>query len=160
MRVAFLGSMEPKEAIEVMEHLLELCADGVEGYRHAAEGMTDPALRRELHARSAEREEIVAVLTNALVELGHKPRHHGTVLGAAHRRWMDFLARAKHDPTLTLLDECARGEHDTIEAFVRAAGRPLPAPVLDVVRTQLGRVIRAGAALRETIEREEPAHSL
>lgn len=151
--------MSRDPSIEVLEHLLELCADGVEGYRRAAAGVADAALRRELMALSSEREEILEVLANALVELGRRPRHHGTLLGAAHRRWMDVLARTKTDPTLSLLDECARGEHDTIEAFVRAVGQPLPDHVIEIVRPQLGRVLAASGVLRMVIEREEVSHA-
>ena len=88
------------------------------------------------------------MLTYALVELGHKPTHHDTVLGAAHRGWLDALGILSSDNPRQILHECERGERVTIEAFSAALGRALPTKVHDIVQSQLGRVLEASAALR------------
>jgi uncharacterized protein (TIGR02284 family) len=135
--------------IRVLEQLLVSCQDGVEGYRRAAGDVEDEHVRRFLEHAAAEREEIASVMTNALVALGYKPAHHGSALGAVHRRWIDVVARARS--TSAILHECQRGERETLAAFSSAAGRELREDVREVVQSQLGRLLQASAALNRVV---------
>ncbi len=143
-----MSSAEINEAVRILEKLLVVCADGARGYRHAADAVKEPRLHRVLARSAAHREAIECVLTGALVELGHKPSHHGSAIGAAHRAWLDALVILAADDPRTILRECERGERVTIEAFSSALGGSLPDAVHDVIQTQLGRVLEASASLR------------
>ncbi len=134
-------------AVDVLQRLLVVCADGTAGYRHAAAHVPDRSIHAMLARNAAQREEMESVLTYALVELGFKPSHHGSVAGAVHRRWLGALPAVKTNPTRAILRECQRGERETIEAFAAALGRSLPDEVHNVVQSQLGRVLEASAAL-------------
>ena len=151
------SSTQPTDvAIDVLQRLLVVCADGAAGYRHAAAGIPDRSIHAMLARNAAQREEVESVLTYALVELGFKPSHHGSVAGAVHRRWLDTLPAVKADATRAILHECQRGERETIEAFSAALGRSLPTSVHNVVQSQLGRVLEASAALgREVLALDE-----
>jgi uncharacterized protein (TIGR02284 family) len=145
------------ETVEVLDHLLVLCADGAYGYQHAAAAVKDPAIHRFLAKSAAVREEIVAVLTNTLVSIGYKPSHHGSIPGAIHRRWIDVIGALSSDATDAVLRECERGEHETIVAFTSALGRPLPEDVRAVVRSQLGRILETNATLHKLADSEVAA---
>lgn len=148
------------DAVHVLQRLLVVCADGAAGYRHAAAGVPERSIHAVLARNAAQREEMGCVLTYALVELGQKPSHHGSVAGAAHRRWLDALSAVKSDATKAILHECQRGERETIEAFTAALGRSLPERVHTVVQSQLGRVLEASAALgREVLALDEAARA-
>jgi uncharacterized protein (TIGR02284 family) len=150
---------ETDDAVRVVEKLLAVCTDGARGYRHAADAVSTPRLHRILARSAAQREEIAHVLTCALVELGHKPAHHGTALGAAHRGWLDVLAILSSDHPRQILRECTRGELETIQVFSAALGRGLPPNVHDVIQSQLRRVLEASATLRheQTLLETEPS---
>jgi uncharacterized protein (TIGR02284 family) len=142
------SSTEP-DVIRILDRLLVVAQDGVEGYRHAASaipGERDASIHSFLAKNAAEREEIVATLTNALVSYGYKPAHHGSLAGAAHRRWVDLIGKIGYDPA-GILTECERGEEKTISAYAHALGRALPAEVHALVQAQLGRVLSGSAAL-------------
>ncbi|MDF2693905.1 MAG: hypothetical protein K0S65_2288 [Labilithrix sp.] len=140
------------DPVRVLERLLVLCADGAAGYRQAAAAVTEPRLHRRLARSAALREESGSVLTCALVALGRKPEHHGSLAGTMHRRWLDAVALVSPNGPLAILRECERGERETLEAFSTALGRSLPADVHSMVQSQLGRVLEASAALRGEIQ--------
>jgi uncharacterized protein (TIGR02284 family) len=152
--------MHHSEPIEVLDKLLVLAADGVEGYRHAADAVKSPGIRRTLQKSAADREEIVSVLTNTLVSLGYKPSHHGSIPGAVHRRWLDALRPLTHGSAEAILKECQRGEQATIAGFSHALGRGLPEDIHAVVQAQLGRVLMSSARLRRLVVEleDEPRH--
>jgi uncharacterized protein (TIGR02284 family) len=137
------------DAVATLDHLLVVCSDGAEGYRRAARAVEDARVHAALARAAADREAMGAVLTNALVSLGHKPAHHGSVRGALHQRWIDAIGALPRHATSRILEECARGERETVAAFVEAAGRPLPAAAHDVTETLLRRALEAAARLAE-----------
>lgn len=153
------------DPVNVLEHLLDLCVDGIEGYRLASTAVREPAwLSRALVSAAADREGIAMALTAALGELGHVIKPHGTVAGAAHRALLEVInvysADAPHAIRQILL-ECERGERRAIEAFSHALGRTLPEHVRAVIQSQFGRLIEAGATLRReisTLEDTAAAH--
>ncbi len=130
-----------ERSIDKLRHLLEVCTDGIEGYRRAAEAFREGSAHDALAKNAAEREEVAAVLTNALVDLGYKPPHHGSVEGVLHRGWLRALGAAHADEVM--LHECMRGERATIDAFAEALASELPLSVRSVVQSQLGRVLTA-----------------
>jgi uncharacterized protein (TIGR02284 family) len=129
--------------VKTLERLLAVCEDGVLGYRRAAAAIDDPRLRAPLAAEAARREEVASVLAYALVDLGTKPSHHGSLEGAIHRRWVDALAASRAGGAHAILKECLRGERATIYAFAEALAEDLPYAVRTVVQSQLGRVLEA-----------------
>jgi uncharacterized protein (TIGR02284 family) len=143
--------MHDSESIEILERLLVLAVDGVEGYRHAADAVKAPNIRRALQRSAADREEIVRALTKTLVSLGHKPSHHGSIPGAVHRRWLDALRSLADGSAEAVLKECQRGEQATIAGFSQAGARGLPEEVQAIVQAQLGRVLTSSANLRRLI---------
>lgn len=135
------------EALKALQRLIVVCQDGVEGYRHAAQAVKDPVIHRVLATSSAQREEVVSVLSYALVQLGDKPNHHhGSVEGAFHRAWLD-VEKLAHVTPKTIVHECQRGEHATIEEFANVLSLDLPTDVRSTVQSQLGRLLEASEAL-------------
>lgn len=136
------------ETVRVLEKLLVICAEGARRYRHAADAVKEPTLHRVLARGAARREEIVSVLTNALVELDREPTHHRSVAGAVHCEGLDALVIPSAQDERAVLHECARGERATLAAFASALGRSLPDEIHDVIQAQLGRVLETSSALR------------
>lgn len=142
-----------EQAITTLQHLLDICADGVEGYKRAAQAITTPRVHRALELNALEREEVTAALTEVLVELGHPPPSHGTLGGAVHRGWLRALGAVHKDEAI--LHECLRGERITVDAFAQALAHELPANVRTVIQSQLSRIL---SALERVDTAERPDH--
>ncbi|MDB4939331.1 MAG: hypothetical protein JWP87_6303 [Labilithrix sp.] len=136
-----MTNVEHTDGAHALERLLTICSDGVEGYRVAAAKVGAPHLHALLQRNEVEREEIASVLTNALVELGAKPDHHGSLAGAVHRGWVGALGSVHADDAI--VRECTRGDQVTLAAFAEALSHELPADIRDRIESLLRRVLRA-----------------
>jgi uncharacterized protein (TIGR02284 family) len=144
-----MSQRSESRATDLIEHLLVVCQDGADGYRRAAEDVPKGPVKDFLASASAKREELASVITNALVALGRKPSHHGSVAAAAHRRWLDAVAAVGRGSPAGVLEEGRRGEQQSLGAFVAALGGQLPEDVQRVVRDVFQRLLGATAALEE-----------
>ncbi len=129
---------EPAQAIE---RLRTVCADAVAGYRVAAASVQTPHLRALLQRNEVEREEVLSVLTNVLVDLGAHPAHGGSLTAAVHRGWLGALGASHADDAITR--ECLRGDQVTVAAFAEALSHELPEAARARVQAQLNRVLVA-----------------
>lgn len=136
-----MTTIEHTDGAHALERLLTVCSDGVEGYRFAAARVKAPHLHALLQKNEVEREEIASVLTNALVELGGRRDHHGSLGGAIHRSWLGALAAAHAEDAI--VRECARGDQVTLAAFAEALSHELPADIRERVQAQIARVLSA-----------------
>ena len=106
------------EIVHVLERLQTMCTDGVEGYRIAASRVKQPQLHAALERNRVERDEMVAVIINMLVEFRKKHSHHGSVAGALHRGLVNALGVAHADDIV--VHECKRGDEATLAVFDEA----------------------------------------
>jgi uncharacterized protein (TIGR02284 family) len=150
-------SNSERQAVDVLEHLLVVCQDGVDGYRKAAEDVPAGPVRAFLASASAKREELASMLTQALVELGHKPVHRGSIAAAAHRRWLDAVAAVTGGPE-AVLEECRRGERQSLAAFATAMGGDLPEATHRLVRDVFERFLEASTALNKVAADLDATH--
>src|SRR4051812_21977220 len=63
---------DPKERIEQLKSLIQLCRDGHAGFKEAAEKLTDPATRSFFQEQSLERARFAGELESELHRLGEK----------------------------------------------------------------------------------------
>lgn len=133
-----MTTTEHTDGTHALERLLTICWDGVEGYRRGTASVRAPHLHALLQRNEVEREEIVSVLINTLVELGAKHDHGGSLRGALHRGWLGAL-RATHADH-AVIRECMRGDEVTLAAFTEALSHDLPTDIRERVDVQRGRV--------------------
>jgi uncharacterized protein (TIGR02284 family) len=111
---------DPKERIDILKNLIQLCRDGQNGFRDAAEKLTDPTIRAFFHEKSLERGQFVGELDNELHRLGEKDVDtSGSVGGTVHRAWID-LKSALGGGDHAILAEAERGEDAAKEAYRKA----------------------------------------
>jgi conserved hypothetical protein len=81
--------MDQKNAIDTLEHLIERCRDGHNGFKEAAEKIKRTDLKTFFNEVSLERGRFAEELQNELIRMG-KPdkRVSGSTEGALHRAWM------------------------------------------------------------------------
>jgi uncharacterized protein (TIGR02284 family) len=135
---------DPKARIDELKNLLQLCRDGQNGFREAAERITDPEVRAFFHEQSLERGRFVGELENELHRLGEKDVDtSGSVGGAVHRAWIDLksaLGGGEH----AILAEAERGEDAAKEAYRKAIeSKNLSQEILPTITRQYEAVQRA-----------------
>jgi uncharacterized protein (TIGR02284 family) len=134
---------DPKARIDLLKNLIQICRDGQNGFRDAAEKLTDPTVRSFFHERSLERGQFVGELENELHRLGEKDVDtSGTVGGAMHRGWMNMksaLGGGDH----AILAEAERGEDAAKEAYRKAIdSKDLSQEILPTVTRQYDAIMR------------------
>ena len=145
--------MDRDKSIDALEHLIERCRDGHNGYREAAEKVKRPDLKTFFNEVSLERGRFAEELQNELVRLG-KPdkRVSGSTEAALHRAWLDTKAALGGDDH-TILDWLEHGEDVAKDAYEKALASDLPENIAQIVRRQAASVQQAHdkvKALRDT----------
>jgi len=138
-----------KETISVLNSLIETCNNGVQGFRTAADSVTDPRAKTVFLTRAAEIEKASEELAGEVRNLGGAPQKSGTVAGAVHRSWLDLKAAVTGGDDEGILTECARGEDHAIKAYDSALKKNLPAQTRAMIERQ-----RSGATTNLDIVRQ------
>lgn len=128
--------LQPKEAVDVLNDLLESCRDGKYGFRASAEHADSQQLKGifERHARECS---VAAVeLEHEIRRLGGEPVSGGTVAGALHRGWVSVRTALTPADDKAVLAECERGEDAAVARYRQALKQPLPAEARAVVERQ------------------------
>ncbi len=128
--------MDNKDAVSVVENLVETCRDGEKGYQDAAEHVKRPDLKAFFLEQVSERRQFANELENLLPNLGKaEKKESGSVLGALHRAWIDTkLGLGGGDKTI--LESVEAGEDKAKEAYGDALNSALPPDVAQVVLRQ------------------------
>lgn len=122
--------------ISVLEKLIQLCRDGQEGYRDAAEHVKSQELRSFFNQVSTTRAEFAGELENEVIRLGkHDPDRKATTAGALHRRWIDLkVAMGAGDHSI--LSSIESGEDSAKKAYEEALNDNLPQDIKAILRRQ------------------------
>jgi len=99
---------------ENLKDIAELCIDGIQGYKDAAQKVDQDYLKSLFTSFAKEREGILNSINQELASLGApavtRGRTDGTALGSIHKFWLDLKAKLSSDNTESILEECKRGE--------------------------------------------------
>jgi uncharacterized protein (TIGR02284 family) len=133
----------------VLNHLIETCKDGEHGFRHAADLVTDQALKSLFADMADQRLRIAGELTPHAQRLGGAATSEGTTGAAVHRRWMDLRSTISGHDDGTVLAEARRGDAVTVTVFRSALAGVLPATVRDLVERKFNELRLAHEYLAE-----------
>jgi len=140
------------EVLKTINDLIETCRDGQNGYRDAAEHVTDAKLKHFFNEQSLERAQFAAELEQEAQHLGeHNPDRTGSVVGALHRAWFDFKANLGGGER-AILDSVELGEGQAKKAYEDAINSDLPDNLLAIVRRQQASVLAAHDRVRDLRE--------
>ena len=121
--------------------LLQTVKDGEEGFQTAAQDVDSKQLRDLFTRLSLERAAFRGELQKLIKSLGEpQPTAEGSVLGAAHRGWIELRAVVASQNEAAILDECGRGEDSAVAAFTKALEQDLPGSVRVVIADQRGKI--------------------
>ncbi|MEN3340556.1 MAG: hypothetical protein V7647_4232 [Acidobacteriota bacterium] len=136
------GSGGTERVIATLNSLIETCKDGEEGFRTAAEGVSDQAVKTAFAKIARERWQMARELQDEVQGLGGNPETSGSVGGAVHRGWINIKSVVTGRDDQKIIAEAERGEDVAKAAFKAALEEPLPAQVRALVE-RLAAEVRA-----------------
>jgi len=128
-----------KEIIEVLNDLIKINNDRIEGYDKAIENAKtiDIGLQTIFSKMKSESIKYTAELHNRILQLGGEPTDDTTVSGKLYRAWMDVKATFTGKDRKSLLDACEYGEDAAQKAYKDALeDEDLPGDIRDLISEQ------------------------
>ena len=137
-----------------MEGLVEICKDGQQGYKNAADDIKDKELTKMLMDYSVQREKFIFELQRIMKPLGAEVEYSGpgTILGVLHRRWMDIKFSVAGNNAEAILRECLRGESAALSRYKEVVKSNLPPDIKTVVNMQMEEVQEAYENINRHLE--------
>jgi uncharacterized protein (TIGR02284 family) len=130
-----------KEAISVLNDLIETSKDGEKGFHASAEDTKNPEIKSFFQSRSAEIAKAVSELQAEVRVLGGDPETSSSVSGTLHRAWVGLKSAVTGKSDEAILNEVERGEDVALKAYKDAAKKAqekaLPANVVTLITRQL-----------------------
>ena len=129
-----------KEIIEVLNDLIMINNDRIEGYEKAIENARtiDVGLQTIFSKMKSESIKYTAELHNRILQLGGEPKDDSTTTsGKLYRAWMDVKATFTGKDRQSLLDACEYGEDAAQKAYKDAlAEEDLPGDIRELISQQ------------------------
>lgn len=127
---------QTKDVVSVLNHLIETCKDGQEGFKTCAEDIKNPELKAVFLKHSQECAQAALELQGEVTALGGEPETSTSVAGDLHRRWVDVKSIFTGKDEEAVLNEAERGEDVAKKAYKEALEKPLPASVYAIIERQ------------------------
>jgi uncharacterized protein (TIGR02284 family) len=141
LRSALEGEdMDNDTLISTLNGLIETCKDGEQGFRTAAEGLTDPQTKSEFQNYSRDRGQMARELQDEVRRLGGDPDKSGSMSGAMHRGWINIKSVVTGKDDASIIAEAERGEDVAKKVYDDALRAGLSGTALTIVQQQRARV--------------------
>jgi uncharacterized protein (TIGR02284 family) len=125
----------------MLNDLLELNRDSVEGFAKTKELAESPKLKQICASAEMERRAQVAQLEPLVRAAGGRPEKDGSAKGTLHRTWLKVREALTPDSDKALVNEAERGEDEIRDAYVDAMKQPLPPTLKSVIEMQAKQVM-------------------
>lgn len=103
-----------------LNDLIATTFDSVDGYTEAGKNSEDARYVALFNARAVEREAVIATLRSEVIRLGGKPEEDGTVLGGAHRMFLNLKSVVTGRDDKAIIAEVEQGEDHIKARFEKA----------------------------------------
>ena len=140
---------EDKDAVSVINGLIETCKDGEQGFRTAAEKVKESSLQSLFSKYASQRAQYAQELQSLVTRLGGDPATSGHVAGTLHRGWINLKEAMSSNEDKAIIDECEAGEDAAVKNYREAVGKSLPAEAATIVQRQLSGVEEAHRSLSD-----------
>ncbi len=151
--------MADDNTISVLNGLIETNKDGQEGFKQAAEGITDSSLKSLFYEIGQQRASNAGELQNLVRQLGGDPETSSSTTGALHRSWINIKSLVTGQDEAGILAEAERGEDSAKKAYKDALAQTLPTDVQTVVQQQADKVMTDHDRIRDLRDSAQAAKS-
>ena len=149
--------MSSNQAASTLNSLIETLKDGEQGFRTAADGLTDPQTKAVFQQYSRERGQMAQELQAEVRALGGDAEKSGSVSGSVHRGWINIKSAVTGKNDASIIAEAERGEDIAKNAYAEAIKTALPPSVSAIISRQAVKVREAHDRVR-SMERAVTAH--
>jgi uncharacterized protein (TIGR02284 family) len=130
-----------KKENNVLNDLIETLKDGQEGFKQAAEGVSDAKLKSLFRDYSDQRSRFVTALQSEARRHGEtEPETKSSVTGALHRGWINLKSAITRGDEHAILAECERGEDLAVEEYKKALDDGLSPSTQELVSRQFAEI--------------------
>lgn len=142
-----------KQAIKILNDLLEKNYDAIRGYFEAAEHVRSALLASFLEENAEIRQGYAEELIDDIYTLNGEPIESTSLTSNLHRAWVNLKTAITDDKEEAVLEECIRGEKAALEDYEKALmSESLPTTTLELLEEQRGQI---AATLDELRSMEE-----
>jgi len=128
------------DVVKALNDLIETCFDGTNGFRTAAEGVSEDRLKSLFSDFAHQRQQLAAELQSEVRRLGGEPVDTGSVAAAAHRGWINIKSVVTGKDDGAIIAECERGEDAAVDEYEKALQLQMPEETAIIVRRQYAAV--------------------
>lgn len=100
-----------------LNDLLEKNHDAEKGFKKASENAKHAGLKSYFNSKSQERNNFGQQLKSEIKNFHQEPEKEGSVVGSAHRTWMDVKSWFSSDNDESMLEEAIRGEKAAVDEY-------------------------------------------
>ena len=130
-----------KTETTVLNNLIETLKDGQEGFKQAAEGVSNPKLKSLFRNYSDQRSRFATALQSEARRQGEtEPESSSSTAGALHRGWMNLKSAITGGDEHAILAECERGEDSAVEEYKKALDDGLSPSARELVSNQFAEI--------------------
>ena len=130
-----------KKQNDVIDNLIKTLKDGQEGFKQAAEGVTNPNLKSLFRDYSQQRSRFAIALQSEARRQGEtEPETSSSATGAIHRGWINLKSAITGGGEHAILAECERGEDSAIEEYKKALADGLTPSAQELVSRQFAEI--------------------
>src|SRR5207237_6123707 len=120
-----------------------ICRDAEQGFRGAADAVTDPMLKTMFEQYSLQRGAFANELQTAVTTMGFDPTHPSGVAGVLHGAWMTLKGALTGNSAHAILVEAERGEDWSVKTYRDALATEMPIELRPIVERQYNQVQEA-----------------
>jgi len=146
-------------AISVLNDLIETNKDGEQGFRTAAEHVTNSELKTLFNIFAQQRARFASELNSEVLRRGGDPAKTGHMSATLHRGWIDLKSAVTGKSEKAIVDECERGEDSAKSNYEDALKKSLPSDLLSIIETQYLEVKAAHDSVRDLKRAEHADHA-
>ena len=130
-----------KKQNDVIDNLIETLKDGQEGFKQAAEGVSNPNLKSLFRDYSQQRSRFAIALQGEARRQGETdPETSSSAAGALHRGWINLKSAITGGDEHAILAECERGEDSAVEEYKKALEDGLTPSAQELVSRQFAEI--------------------
>ena len=121
-----------------LQELLEKNYDAEKDYKSARERAKHPSLKEFFKKQAVKKNHFATEIDHQLHAINEHPRDSGSTIGELNRTWINLKSSIGKDTDKGLLEECRRGEKNSVEEYEnRLRKNKFPAKVEQVLRRHL-----------------------
>lgn len=129
--------------IKKLQNLIQANIDSVNGFREAADEVSDESIASLFRSLATERSNLASDLQKFVDYNGESPKEEGSLAAKVHRTWIDLRSKLSGGDPYAVLAEAERGEDHIKHAYEEALKETAGSPLNDVLLGQY-KTVKAG----------------